>query len=85
MGAEHKKTRREKIIADYRHNIYILKSSPVKNINPTTAIKNPTNSYSYVLHDISKTGILTLVIIFIQIILFVLLRKHILSIPNLNY
>lgn len=43
------------------------------------------NKYPYLLHDISKTGILTLSIIAIQLILFVLLKNHILVLPMVKY
>ncbi len=88
MGVKHKKTRKEKIIADYRHQVYSLENkniSSLENVNPTTAIHNDPHSYSYVLHDVSKTLMLTLALIGLQIILFFLLKKHILSIPYLNY
>ena len=96
MGAKHKKTRKEKIIADYRHQVYVLKNKSStdsvldKNIplgNPPFAIAVNENSYSntHVLKDVLKTGILTCSIVAAEVILFFLLKRHILSIPNLSY
>jgi len=87
MGAKHKKTRKEKIIADYRHQVYILENKNMPSNNPLPAIAVSENSYfsTHVLKDVLKTGMLTFSIIGGQIILFFLLKRHILSIPNLNY
>lgn len=88
MGVKHKKTLKQKIIADYRHQIYSLENKniyPSENINSPTTLHVDKPSYSYILHDISKTLILTLALIGSQIILFFLLTKRILSIPYLSY
>jgi hypothetical protein len=87
MGVRHKKTRKEKVIADYRHQVYILKNNSALFNNPTPAIVVDEKSYTrtYVLKDILKTGILTCSIIAAQIALFILLKRHIFSIPNLSY
>ncbi|OGH24391.1 MAG: hypothetical protein A3B47_01340 [Candidatus Levybacteria bacterium RIFCSPLOWO2_01_FULL_39_24] len=87
MKHKHKKTRKEKIIADYRHQVYIFKNKNTPPNNSPLAISINENSYfnTHVLKDVSKTGILTCSIIAAQIILFFLLKRHILSIPNLNY
>ncbi|MDO8582979.1 MAG: hypothetical protein Q7R51_00425 [bacterium] len=84
MGAKHKKTRKQKIIADLNRNVYALKNINISSHNLITTNER-NNSYSYVLHDISKTGFLTIAIISLELILFFVLKKHILSIPNLNY
>ena len=85
--SKHKKTRKQKIIADYRHQVYSLKN---KNISfdistPKMVINKIPHSYTYVISDVLKTTILTLSIIAIQLMLFFALKKHIISIPNLNY
>lgn len=85
--SKHKKTRKEKVIADYRHQVYILKNKNIPLNNSTLAIPVNENSYSntHVLKDVLKTGILSFSIIAAQIILFFLLKRHLVSIPNLNY
>jgi hypothetical protein len=89
MGVKHKKTRKEKVIADYRHQVYILKNKdvPLNNSTPIVAVATNNNLYSsaQVLRDITKTGILTCSIIAGQIILFFLLMKHIIILPIVKY
>lgn len=84
---KHKKTRKEKIIADYRHQVYILKNKdiPINNSSLVVAINEKSYFNEHIAKDILKTGILTCSIIAAQIILFFLLRRHVISIPNLNY
>jgi hypothetical protein len=94
MSVAHKKTRKEKIRADLRHGQYILKTEDLPSVNngsieepkkfETITFKN-THQYSYVLHDTRKTLLLTLSIIFAEIILFFLLKNHFISIPWINY
>ena len=43
------------------------------------------NQYPYLLKDILKTGILTASIIAVQILLFLILKNNILSIPGVSY
>ena len=85
MGLKHEKTRREKITADYRHQLYTFESKSISSLKTVTITNDNISAYPHVLHDVSKTGILTLVIIVLQAVLFFLLNKHMLSIPNLNY
>ena len=84
---KHKKTRKEKIIADYRHQVYILKNEDMPLSKPTPTIVNNENPYlnTHVLKDILKTGILTCSIIAGQIALFLLLTKHIITLPIVKY
>ncbi len=85
--SKHKKTRKEKVIADYRHQVYILKNNNLPLDNPTLAAPVNKNPYSdtYAVKDLLKTGVLTCAIVTAQIILFFLLKRHLLLIPNLNY
>jgi hypothetical protein len=89
MGAKHKKTRREKIIADYRHQVYILKnnniSPSISNSTPTIAISENDYFNTHIVKDVLKTGILTCSIIAAQIVLFFLLKNHAIKLPMLNY
>lgn len=88
MGVKHKKTRKEKIIADYRHNFYTLEQKNISypnSINNSEIVKSELNSYSYVSRDVIKTGLLTFSIIAAQVILFFLLRNQIIMLPMLKY
>jgi hypothetical protein len=89
MGVKHKKTRREKIIADYRHQVYILKNKdiPFEGQIHTATIAVDEDPYlnTHVIKDILKTGILTLTVIAMQIVLFFLLQKHIITLPIVKY
>jgi len=85
--SKHKKTRKEKIIADYRHQVYVLKNKDITVNSPAIPNAANENSYfgAYILKDVLKTGILTSSIIAMEIVFFFLLKNHIFSIPNLNY
>jgi hypothetical protein len=85
--SKHKKTRKEKIVADYRHQVYILKNKDIPfNAPPVaTIVSESTHVSTYALKDVLKTGILTCFIVAAEIILFFLLKRHAILIPNLNY
>ena len=95
--AKRRKTREQKKLADLRHN---FTHSFVQNVHSEANIKLETkenanisktqpatslNEYPYLLKDLSKTGILTALILGFQIILFFLLKNHTLKIPGLIY
>ena len=85
--SKHKKTRKEKIIADYRNQVYILKNTDILPVNSTITTTISNNAYfnSHILRDVMKTGILTAFIITAQIVLFFLLKRHIIILPMVNY
>lgn len=98
--AKHRKTLKEKKVADLRHKFYSLdgvrlgfdaKNIPFVKTKIFSEIKNDliptatTSKYPYLLHDILKTGVLTLSIIGIQLILFVLLKNKIIALPMVQY
>lgn len=98
--AKHRKTLEQKKIADLRHKFYSFDQAQLgfdaKNISSVktktlSEIKNDSisiataNKYPYLLHDILKTGVLTLSIIGIQLILYVLLNNKIIALPMVNY
>ena len=87
MGAKHKKTRKQKIIADYRHQVYILenKNTPLNIATPVISINKNSHSYTYVLNDVLKTTILTIFIIIGELILFFLLKNHMIVLPEISY
>lgn len=89
--SRHKKTRQQKVMADLRRQkfVYTLENKNLTNVLPadtptaTTIITNL--PYSYIKHDILKTFLLTASIIGFQIILFVLLKNHIIVLPMVSY
>ena len=95
-----KKTRQEKKIAELQKRLTLQQtvshhtstSSVVKKATytfaqPTTFHKSTPQiyEYAYVTHDIIKTMVLTFSIIAFQVILFFLLRIHVLKLPGLSY
>ena len=84
--SKHKKTRKEKIIADYRHQVYILKNNiPLSNSATAIVIKENSDYSVNILKDVLKTSVLTCAIVIAQIILFFLLKRHIVSLPIVRY
>lgn len=85
--SKHKKTRKEKIVADYRHQLYILKNKDIPLGNLATQTPSNENSYfnTHIIKDVTKTGILTFAIVAAQIILFFLLKRHTIILPMLKY
>ncbi|MEK7533961.1 MAG: hypothetical protein AAB600_01350 [Patescibacteria group bacterium] len=98
--AKHRKTLEQKKIADLRHKFYGLdrvrrgfdsKNIPSLNTKAFSEMKNDSisitsvNKYPYLLHDILKTGILTISIIAVQLILFVILKNKMIVLPMLSY
>ena len=96
--AKRRKTREQKKIADLRHSFThsLVKSNDSeakivlqnkKNIIPL--IKSQPlayiNEYPYLIKDLSKTGLVTSLILGFQVILFFLLKNHTLKIPGLIY
>lgn len=95
--AKRRKTREQKKLADLRHNfthsfvqnghyeanikLETKENANISQAQPTTSL----NEYPYLVKDLSKTGVLTALILGFQIILFFLLKNHILKIPGLIY
>ncbi len=83
--AKHRKTRQEKILADQRHITYHLEPTPAQVSIPTEkkndfridfpTSKHQVTSYAYVAKDIRKTSMVTVSIIFFQIILFFIINR----------
>lgn len=87
MG-KHKKTRREKKIADNRHTLYHLETStaqekitvdvkPVVEKSSITASHPKTQvvSYSYIMTDVKKITLVSTVLIFTQFAIFFILQR----------
>ena len=90
--SRHQKTRQEKVAADLRRQqfVYTLESknfsAPILSKDKPNVLPVSTVSvYPYVKRDISKTFMLTLSIAGFQIILFLLLKNHVLKIPGISY
>jgi hypothetical protein len=96
--AKKRKTRDQKKLADLRHtfnHVYVGHETSAAKTQPTNASTislsyKPkttilTNQYPYLAKDLAKTGILSFGILAFQIILFVLLKNHVLSIPGISF
>lgn len=87
---KHKKTRQEKVISDLRRKLIQSPNSNLKislgefkigkRSDFTPAIASKSN-YSYLKHDLFRTSGLTLVIAITEILIFLALKKHILTLP----
>ena len=67
-----------------------IQLQPKAKIQSIQTIQNPPaiislTSYPFLVKDLSRTAMLTLTILALQIILFFLLTHHIFTIPNLSY
>jgi len=96
--AKHRKTREQKKLADLRHSfrhVLVSQTTPAAKIKLPQKVTfrpltqpNPTvltGAYPYLVKDLSKTGMLTLGILAFQIILFALLKNHVLTIPGISF
>jgi hypothetical protein len=97
--AKNRKTRDQKKLADLRHNfthsvieqkVHLEAKIETQNVKITKPQYRPqalssVNVYPYLIKDLSKTAVLTAAILGSQIILFILLKNHILTIPGLTY
>lgn len=61
------------------------KSLGFTTVYPEQSRRARNDNYSYLFHDLSKTGILTGGIIAAQLILFFLLKNHIIVLPMVKY
>jgi len=96
--AKKRKTKEQKKLADLHHKFTHTLTSQIppavkiqiqpKDIIIPSAKPNQqvsTIKYPFLIKDLSKTGILTLGILAFQIILFTLLKNHVLTIPGIGY
>ena len=96
--AKKRKTRDQKKLADLHHKfVHTLTSQTPPAVKIQIPVKHPislqsrpnqsisTNKYPYLIKDLSKTGILTVGILAFQIVLFILLKNHIATIPGIGY
>lgn len=95
--AKQKKTREQKIIAKLRHkltskgtlpqatSISVAQKAPAFSYAGTNSAQpNKLVNYSYVAHDLTKTGFITIGIICLELIFFLLVKNHII-LASLNY
>lgn len=96
--SKHKKTRQQKIIADLRRKIQqtqILHHPDSSNFQKTvsfvplvtqhTVPRVIEKTYPYLSHDLLKTTVATSSIVFLELFLFFLLKKHIIVLPMLHF
>ena len=67
-----------------------IKYTPIKTPVKQPAIVNSNfhnedTNYLYLIKDISKTGILAVSFVVLQIVLFTILKTNVISIPGINY
>lgn len=96
---KHKKTRKEKLIADLHRKLQLQKrvatvnSAPQYRIEKTFRAKQTIQTDSivvkslspYLLHDFLKTLFLTFGIVVIQVVLFALLKTHTIVFPFIRF
>lgn len=92
---KHKKTRAEKLKADERHAnqtvaqhmhttpVYSFSSSMQQTQHKPIAVVG--NTIAHVEKDLRKTALVSLLIVFLQLILFILLKNHVLAISFARY
>lgn len=85
-----RKTLKQKIAADKRHKFLSLAEETLPSSPNTTPIENKnvlllTTKYPYLIRDMLKTGITTVSVIAVQIVFFILLKKHIIKFPGVSY
>ncbi|MBI2195775.1 MAG: hypothetical protein HYU48_01905 [Candidatus Levybacteria bacterium] len=87
--AKRKKTLEQKKLADMRHQVYSLDSySPISSVKrevPSAEHSTSLTTVSYLRHDILKTSILTAAILFSQILLLILIKNRVVSVPFISY
>ena len=85
--SKHKKTLKEKIIADFNRQVYSFenKNTPLNISAPKIVVNENSQSYTYVVDDVLKTIILTAAIIAGEVILFFLLKNHVIILPKISY
>ena len=93
-----RKTKQQKKLADLRRHQTLQRSTPSVSLSdlpsqkksvtyqispsPTT---NATFTHAYLTSDLKKTGHVTFIVLAAQILLYYLLKNHILTLPNVSY
>ncbi|OGH03115.1 MAG: hypothetical protein A2798_01655 [Candidatus Levybacteria bacterium RIFCSPHIGHO2_01_FULL_37_17] len=83
-----RKTREQKKLADIRHQFNHPSPRLTYDANPTivqSEIKVQLNAYPYLKKDLIRTALLSSTIIGLQIILFLILKNHLIKLPGISY
>ena len=92
--AKRRKTREQKKVADFRHNVHhspvsytFEKNTKTPKIEPSRPTQTPTtlSAYPFLVKDLTKTFILTTIIMSAQVVIFFMLKNHTIVIPGLTY
>ena len=78
-----RKTLKQKKLSDTRYFHYDEKSE--LEIPQTISVFAPIATYSYLISDLRKTVLVTAFILAAQIILFFILKNHLIALPKLIY
>lgn len=78
-----RKTLKQKRLSDTRYFHYDEKSE--LEIPQTVSVFQMTATYNYLIPDLRKTALVTAFILAAQIILFSLLKNHLITLPGLSY
>jgi len=80
-----KKPSTEQAISNQAKTISLPKEFSYKNPSENLQNKIASNNYPYLKHDLFKTGVLTGSIIIAQLILFFILKNHLVVLPMVKY
>lgn len=86
--AKKRKTKAQKKLAEQRHVFQHQYTPQVFEITPSPSVKIESaqaTSYPYLVKDLTKTVLISSVIIAAQILLFLVLKNKIITIPGITY
>lgn len=86
--AKKRKTKEEKKLADTRHTFHHQASQLVYEIKPSIVknqVSQSTIAYPYLINDLRRTALLSSAIIALQVVLFFILKNHLINIPGISY
>jgi hypothetical protein len=86
--AKKRKTKAHKKLADQRHVFQHQYTPPVFEIDPSPTINTSsteTTAYPYLAKDLTKTVLISSVIVAAQLLLFLILKNNIITIPGITY
>ncbi|OGH11653.1 MAG: hypothetical protein A3B38_02965 [Candidatus Levybacteria bacterium RIFCSPLOWO2_01_FULL_36_13] len=86
--AKKRKTKFQKKLADNRHTFHHQASPLIYEVKPSMPQTQPKKNlitHSYLMKDLSKTALLSSAIIAFQVILFFILKNHLIKIPGISY
>ena len=84
-----RKTLEEKIKTQQRHQhsavTYTLDSTQTISKNITPILSESKNTYAYVARDLRKTFLISLFLVAFEVLLFLLLKQHMVKFPFVTY